>query len=78
MHPETPTVAESPAMVSPAGTPATGDHRPPLFVPRDELLYWTREWRADEAESASEREAGNLRTFESGAALLRWLRDADD
>jgi hypothetical protein len=77
LHPETPTPA-SRATLSPAATPATGDRRPPLFVPRDELIFWTREWRAGEAESAAEREAGNLRTFRSGEDMLAWLRSDDD
>lgn len=78
MHPETPNAAQTRVVISPGGEPATGDSRPPLFVPRDEVLYWTREWRAGEAESASERERGNLRVFDNGTDLLDWLRKPED
>ena len=78
IHPAAPNVAESPAVIRPTAAPATGDQRPPLFVPRDEVLYWTREWQAGEAESAAEREAGNLRVFESGTDVLDWLRQPED
>ena len=45
----------------------------PLFVPKDELFFWTRAWQEGEAESATEREAGNLRTFDDPRDLFRWL-----
>ena len=50
----------------------------PLFVPRDELFFWTRAWQAGEAESAAERAAGNLRTFDDPNDLLRWLLTPED
>lgn len=50
----------------------------PLFVPRDELFYWTRAWQEGERESAAEREAGNLRYFEDPNELFRWLLSPED
>ena len=47
--------------------------RMPLFVPKDELFFWTRSWQEGEAESAAEREAGNLRTFDDPRDLFTWL-----
>jgi len=52
--------------------------RIPLFLPRDELFFWTHGWQEGERESAVEREAGNLRTFEDPKDLFRWLLSPDD
>ncbi len=49
----------------------------PIFIPRDEQFFWTREWQEGEKESAAEREAGQLRIFKDGKGLLEWL-DADE
>lgn len=53
--------------------------RPPLFVPRDEIFFWTAEWQAGERASAAEREAGNSIVFDSDDPedIIRWLH-ADD
>lgn len=48
-------------------------NRPPLFVPRDEIGFWTHAWQSGEAESAQERAAGRLRSFDTGTDLLDWL-----
>jgi hypothetical protein len=50
----------------------------PAFVPSDELFFWTRAWQEGERESAAEREAGNLRTFENPRDLLSWLLRPED
>lgn len=55
----------------------SGD-RPPLFVPKDEIGFWTKKWQAGEAESARERAAGRLRSFDSGKDLLDWLDAPED
>lgn len=47
--------------------------RMPLFVPREELFFWTGPWQDGEEESAAEREAGNLRTFDDPRDLFTWL-----
>jgi hypothetical protein len=52
--------------------------RLPLFVPRDDLFFWTSAWQEGERESAAEREAGNLRTFEDPKDLFRWLLSPGD
>ena len=51
--------------------------RPPLFVSRDELFYWTAAWQAGERESSAELKAGQARRFASGEELLSWLRSPD-
>jgi hypothetical protein len=52
--------------------------RPPFFVSRDELFFWTREWQRGERESAQAREAGELRVFDSVQDALSWLHSDDD
>ncbi|HVP03379.1 MAG TPA: hypothetical protein VMT10_12485 [Solirubrobacteraceae bacterium] len=52
--------------------------RPPLFVRADEIGFWTQKWQRGEAESARERAAGRLRTFDTGEALLDWLDAPED
>jgi hypothetical protein len=47
--------------------------RMPVFVPKDELFFWTRAWQEGEEESAAEREAGNLLTFENPRNFFNWL-----
>jgi hypothetical protein len=66
------------ARIAFASGPESNDARPPLFVPREEILFWTRSWQAGEAESARARVAGHLRVFGSGAELVDWLEADDD
>lgn len=47
----------------------------PSFVSDDELFYWSRRWREGESESAAARQAGEVRSFEDGDSLVRWLLD---
>ncbi len=56
---------------------AASDRRMPLFVAREDLFYYTREWQDGERESADARARGELHVFDSGAELLEWL-DADE
>jgi hypothetical protein len=50
----------------------------PAFVAKDELFFWTWAWQEGERESAVEREAGNIRTFDDPKDLLRWLLSPED
>jgi hypothetical protein len=58
-------------------TAATGQ-RPPLFVPRDQLYYWTREWQSGEAEALRELAEGDFFTFHDGTSAAEWLLDDTD
>jgi hypothetical protein len=49
----------------------------PVAVPYDELFFWTRAWQEGERESAAEREAGNLHTFDIPRDLVNWLSEHD-
>jgi len=51
--------------------------RMPVAVPYDELFFWTRAWQEGERESAAEREAGNLHTFDTPRDLVNWLSEHD-
>ncbi len=51
--------------------------RPPLFVPRDQVFFWTSAWQAGEAESARAREAGDVHDFDNAEDALRWLTSPD-
>ena len=46
-------------------TVASRSRRPPLFVPREDLFFYTRQWQEGERESAEARAAGELRVFDS-------------
>jgi hypothetical protein len=52
--------------------------RMPMFIPKDELFFWTGAWQEGEEESAAEREAGNLRTFDDPRDFFRWLLSDED
>ncbi len=72
----------SPTGVVLASVAATNMTRPrpahmPIAVPYDELFFWTRAWRVGERESAAEREAGNLHTFDTPRDLVNWLSEHD-
>lgn len=60
---------------------AASSGRPPLGMPavvsRDELFFWEQEWQDGERESAEERAAGGLVSFDSPTALMQWLMTED-
>ena len=58
-----------PLMETASSTP----HMRPLFVPRSQLYYWTREWQDGEAEALREIAEGKCRTFKDGSAAAAWL-----
>jgi hypothetical protein len=47
--------------------------RPPLFVPSDQLYYWTRKWQDGEREALGDLEEGRSRVFDDVNALARYL-----
>jgi hypothetical protein len=61
--------------LSDANTATTGRGRPPLFVPRSQLYFWTRSWQAGEAEALRELADGEFFTFSDGTAAAEWLLD---
>ena len=52
--------------------------RVPLFIPRDQAYYWTREWQEGEAEADEEIRRGELRRFSDLDEALRWLDSPED
>lgn len=55
-----------------------GRVRVPIFVGRDQLYYWTREWQAGEADALADLAARRFRTFRTGRDAAAWLlRDED-
>jgi hypothetical protein len=44
-------------------------------VPADELFFWEQEWQDGERESAEERAAGGLVSFDSPTAAVQWLSE---
>jgi len=50
----------------------------PLFVPADQLYFWTRGWQTDEAESERARGEGRVRRFDDAGSLIRWLLTPED
>jgi hypothetical protein len=77
LHPNATKPSESSVTIG-VGAPITAGKRPPLFVTRDELFFWTAAWQKGEAESRAERDAGQIRRFDNGAELLDWLRSDED
>lgn len=47
--------------------------RAPVFVPRDQLYYWSREWQVAEAEALTDIAEGRVHRFASGAEASAWL-----
>jgi len=45
----------------------------PLFVPSDQLYYWTRKWQEGEKEALADLEAGRSRVFDNPDDLARYL-----
>jgi hypothetical protein len=66
------------SVIDAASTSETqGRLRAPLFVPRQQTYYWTREWQEAEARAVREIAAGQLRRFASGAEAAAWLLSDD-
>lgn len=50
----------------------------PLFVPRGQTYYWTREWQNGEEEADEELRRGEARVFDGVTDALRWLDGPED
>ncbi len=50
----------------------------PLFIPKDQAYYWTREWQEGEAEALAELERGEGVVFEDPKEAVRWLNSDDE
>jgi hypothetical protein len=72
--------AQGPEHIDVRGDTATSTvrRRVPLFVSRNQLYYWTREWQAGEAEALSDLEKGRFDTFPDGTSAARWLSKDED
>jgi hypothetical protein len=55
------------------GPPAAKATRPPLFVPTQQLYYWTKDWQAGELEALRDLAEGRSQTFPNGTAAADWL-----
>lgn len=49
--------------------------RVPLFIPSDQLYYWSNQWQRDETQSLADLEAGRSRTFDNPQDAIRHLLD---
>ncbi len=52
--------------------------RVPLFIPRNQAYYWTREWQEGEVEADEELRRGEARAFDNVEDALRWLDSPED
>lgn len=50
----------------------------PLFAPRGQMYYWTRDWQNGEDEADEELRRGEARVFDNAEDALRWLDDPED
>lgn len=50
----------------------------PLFIPRGQGYYWTREWQDGEEEADEELRRGEAQSFDSTEDALRWLDEPED
>jgi hypothetical protein len=53
-------------------------YRVPLFIPRHQAYYWTREWQEDEAKALEELERGEGVIFHNPDEAVRWLMSPED
>jgi hypothetical protein len=74
------------AAAAPEGIPSVGvatntlvrrDQSIPMFVPADQLYYWSFAWQGLERDSRADLEAGRSRTFDDPTAAVRYLLGSD-
>jgi hypothetical protein len=51
--------------------------RVPLFVPADQLYYWSYAWQESERKAMEDLRAGRARTFRDPMAAARYLLGSD-
>lgn len=66
--------ADAPSQTS---APDRVSRRVPMFIPRAEAYYWSREWQHDEAESLKELDRGEGKIFHDPKEAARWLRSSE-
>ncbi|MGH2761930.1 MAG: hypothetical protein ACRDL4_02065 [Thermoleophilaceae bacterium] len=49
----------------------------PLFVPADQLYYWSYAWRESERKAMADLRAGRAHTFDDPMAAVRYLLGSD-
>lgn len=54
------------------------DARAPVFVPRGQLYYWSRQWQAAEAAALTDIAEGKIHRFASGSEAAAWLLSDDE
>jgi len=47
--------------------------RVPMFIPTDQVYYWSTQWQRDEAESLADLKAGRAQTFNDPQDAIRHL-----
>lgn len=52
---------------------AMANRHVPLFIPADQVYYWSSQWQRDEAASLADLKAGHARTFNDPADAVRDL-----
>ena len=52
--------------------------RVPLFMPRDQKYFWSREWQHGEYEADAELRRGEGVTFDTPQDAFRWLDSPED
>lgn len=50
-----------------------GKRRVPMFIPSDQVYYWSSRWQRDEAESLADLKAGHAQTFRNPQDAIRHL-----
>jgi hypothetical protein len=44
-----------------------------MFIPADQVFYWSSQWQRDEAESLADLKAGHAQTFHNPQDAIRHL-----
>jgi hypothetical protein len=70
--------ASIPAIASARASGETAGLRVPLFVPRSQLYYWTKDWQDGESEALADIAAGHVSRFPTGADAASWLLRNED
>jgi hypothetical protein len=77
------TVSTSGAMLHPSPVASsqktTAPRKVPMFIPEDQVYFWSSRWQADEAETLASLRAGRGKTFSDPLDAVRYLlNDCDD
>jgi hypothetical protein len=53
------------------------NRRVPLFIPADQVYYWSNQWQRDEADSLADLKAGRVKAFADPKDAIRHLLSDD-